>query len=135
MTAFGRDDHVGWFYEWKRGSGDFTLLGAQLILVIFIFGWVFVVMGLYFALLNYMGWLRIDPLEEEVGMDISRHKGAAYAIDSPSTDHVKKLSDSRREVFEDHSSRRGKKNATSDDAEKTSDAADAATAAAGEQEA
>lgn len=108
-NAFGRDDHVGWFYEWGRGSGDFSLMGAQLILVLFIFGWVFVVMGMYFVFLNMMGWLRIDPLEEEVGMDISRHKGSAYVMDSPSHDNVKKLSDNRREIFEDHSSRRGKK--------------------------
>lgn len=71
LAAFGRDDHVGWFYEWGRGSGDFTLMGAQLILVLFIFGWVGVIMGLYFWFLNVMGWFRIDPLEEEVGMDIS----------------------------------------------------------------
>jgi Amt family ammonium transporter len=115
LNAFGRDDHVGWFYEWGRGSGDFTLLGAQLILVLFIFGWVGVVMGLYFIFLNTMGWLRIDPLEEEVGMDISRHKGSAYVMDSPSNDHVKKLSDNRREVFEDHSSRRGKRSSSSND--------------------
>lgn len=40
-------------------------------------------MGVWFYCLNLLGWLRIDPLEEEVGMDISRHKGSAYDI-SPS---------------------------------------------------
>lgn len=48
LAAFGREEHVGWFYEWGRGSGDFTLMGAQLILVAFIFGWVFSIMGGYF---------------------------------------------------------------------------------------
>jgi len=70
------DKYVGWFYEWGRGSGDFTLLGIQLIAVLFIFGWTFVVMGTFFNILNFVDWLRIDPLEEEVGMDISYHKGA-----------------------------------------------------------
>jgi len=133
MAAFGRDDHVGWFYEWKRGSGDFTLLGLQLILVLFIFGWVFSVMGIYFMFLNYMGWFRIDPLEEEVGMDISRHKGSAYVIESPSNDHLKQLTDSRKNIYEDHSSRRGSKKTSSDQGEKTN--SDAADQAAVEQEA
>lgn len=133
QAAFGRDDHVGWFYEWGRGSGDFTLMGAQLVLVLFILGWVGVVMGLYFLFLNAMGWLRIDPLEEEVGMDISRHKGAAYVIDDASADHVKKLTDSRKNIFEDHSSRRGKKLA--DDSGDKKDSAEDAAAQAAEEEA
>lgn len=127
-NAFGRDDHVGWFYEWGRGSGDFTLLGLQLILVLFIIGWVGVVMGLYFVFLNTMGWFRIDPLEEEVGMDISRHKGAAYVIDQPDNDNVKKLNDSRKDVFEDHSSRRGKKSSSESTGDKKPEE-DAATGA------
>jgi Amt family ammonium transporter len=79
--AFGQDEHFGWFYELARGNGDFTLMGIQIIAVLFIFGWTFVVMGVYFVILNYFGWLRINPLEEEVGMDISYHKGAAYNMD------------------------------------------------------
>ena len=30
-SAFGLTKHVGWFYSWGRGSGDFTLLGIQII--------------------------------------------------------------------------------------------------------
>ena len=66
----GAEQAVGWFYEFARGSGDFTLLGTQIIAVLFVFGWTFVVMGTYFYVLNMAGMLRIDPLEEEVGMDI-----------------------------------------------------------------
>lgn len=66
----GVEQAVGWFYEWNRGSGDFTLLGIQLLAVLFVFSWTFVVMGIYFYVLNYFAMLRIDPLEEEVGMDI-----------------------------------------------------------------
>lgn len=95
-------------YHWSEGSGDFTLLGIQLIAVLFIFGWTFVVMGCYFTFLNYMGWLRIDPLEEEVGMDISRHKGSCYDYDStPSEQVVAKLMEDRS------TSGRGSKKATS----------------------
>ena len=42
-------------------------------------------------------------------LSTNSHKGAAYAIDGPSEDHIKKLSDSRKDLFEDHSSRRGSK--------------------------
>jgi Amt family ammonium transporter len=47
-------------------------MGIQLVAVLFIFAWTFTIMGCYFFFLNTMGWFRIDPLEEEVGMDISR---------------------------------------------------------------
>eukprot|EP00957_Ditylum_brightwellii_P052521 3982762-Ditylum_brightwellii.AAC.1 len=69
-------ENIGWFYEWGRGSGNFTLLGIQLIAVLFILAWVFAIMGPFFIILNYYNWLRVDPLEEEVGLDISRHNGS-----------------------------------------------------------
>jgi Amt family ammonium transporter len=70
LAAFNKSEHYGWFYHWGDGSGDGTLLGIQLLAVLFIFSWTFVIMGVYFYCLNLLGWLRIDPLEEEVGMDI-----------------------------------------------------------------
>ena len=98
--AFGMSDHVGWFYSWHRGSGDFTLLGIQLVGVLFIFGWTAVTMGAWFAMLKAMGWLRIDPLEEEAGMDISRHKGPCYDMDGAATkDAVDELNTSRRNLM------------------------------------
>jgi ammonium transporter, Amt family len=95
MDAFGIDKHVGWFYSFARGSGDFTLLGVQLIGVLFIFAWTFTIMGVFFLGLSYFGLLRIDPLEEEVGMDISRHKGSAYDMIVAHPDLVDKLNISR----------------------------------------
>lgn len=95
QEAFGMDEHIGWFYEWGRGSGNFTLLGAQIVSVLFIFGWTAIIMGGFFYILKILGWLRIDPLEEAVGMDISRHKGVAYDIDSPKQELVNQLNDSR----------------------------------------
>ena len=75
-------------------------------------------MGAYFGFLNYMGWFRIDPLEEEVGMDISRHKGSCYDMQAADEDHVKQLEASRSEMVEDRSlnrSRRGMKTSTEND--------------------
>jgi ammonium transporter, Amt family len=97
--AFGKSEHVGWFYSWHRGSGDFTLLGVQLLGVAFIFGWVAVTMGAYFYILKVLGLFRIDALEEEAGMDISRHKGPAYDMDgSAKKEVVEQLNTSRRSL-------------------------------------
>jgi hypothetical protein len=57
-------------------------------------------MGLYFYFLNAMGWFRVDPLEEEVGLDISRHKGAAYDIKEANIEDVKQLNDVRASLVE-----------------------------------
>jgi Amt family ammonium transporter len=93
--AFGLDEHYGWFYAMARDKGDFTLMGIQIIAVLFIFGWTFVTMGVYFVILNFFGWLRISPLEEEVGMDISYHKGAAYSMEPAAPEAVAALDLSR----------------------------------------
>ena len=37
----------------------------------------------YLTLINFIGWFRVDRLEEEVGLDISHHKGAAYDLTGP----------------------------------------------------
>jgi len=101
---FGRSKYVGWFYEWGRGSANFNVMGLQIIAVIFIFSWTFVVMGIFFYILQLMNVLRMDPLEEEAGMDISRHKGAAYDITPPSENVVQELVQRRS----DHGSRHKK---------------------------
>ena len=38
-TAAYATDNLGWFYEWGRGSGNFTLMGVQLVSLLFVFGW------------------------------------------------------------------------------------------------
>ena len=99
-TAFNTVENVGWFYEWARGSGNFTLLGCQLVSVLFVLGWTACIFTPFCMLLKLMNWLRIDPLEEEVGMDISRHKGPAYDMDgSAKSDAVDKLNSSRRDLM------------------------------------
>jgi len=76
-TAFGMTKHVGWFYS----LGDFTLLGVQLISCLWIIAWTSATMGIYVWVLNMFGMLRVDPLDEERGMDISVHGGPAYNLD------------------------------------------------------
>jgi len=80
--AYSQSDHVGWFYEWNRGSGNFTLLGIQLISILFIAAWTSALMYPFFYLLNFFSALRVDPLEEEAGLDISRHRGPGYHVDT-----------------------------------------------------
>jgi Amt family ammonium transporter len=104
-NAYGDGSHSGWFYEWSQGSGDFALMGCQLIAILFIAAWCFVIMGGYFYFLHFMGWFRCDPIEEEAGMDLSRHKGPAYDIQSVDPTVTDALNTSRRHLTLDSSNR------------------------------
>ena len=96
------------FYEWGRGSGNFTLVGIQLVSILFVFGWTSVIFTPFCFVLKYLNWLRIDPLEEEVGMDISRHKGPAYESEgSANAEAIMELSASRRNLMDNAGSGRG----------------------------
>ena len=76
FLAYGQEvKHVGWFYAWGRGSGDFRLMGAQLVGILFILVWCLVIMLPFFVWLDWKGWFRSDPLEEIVGLDTSYHGG------------------------------------------------------------
>jgi len=96
-NAYGQSEHVGWFYEFSRGSGNFTLIGIQLVSILFIIVWTVALMWPFFWTLNFFGALRVDPLEEEAGMDISRHKGPGYTDESSvkATDAVETLKEKR----------------------------------------
>lgn len=74
---YERSDHPGWFYSLREGESDGRLMGLQLIGLLFIFGWVSCIMLPFFIFLNYLGWLRADPLDEIVGLDLSYHEGLA----------------------------------------------------------
>jgi hypothetical protein len=78
-NAYGNSEHVGWFYEWGRGSSDFNLLGCQLVGALFIVAWSTAIMMPFFFGLNYLGWFRADALEEIVGLDVSYHGGINVA--------------------------------------------------------
>jgi ammonium transporter, Amt family len=68
--AYGHSNHPGLFY-----GGDGSLLGAQCVGILFIFGWVVAIMLPFFIVLDMMGWLRSDPLDEIIGLDTSYHGG------------------------------------------------------------
>jgi ammonium transporter, Amt family len=76
LAAYGSDDHVGWFYSIGSGSSDATLLGNQVLAVLFLIGWASCTMTPFFLMLQYFGWLRLESLDELVGLDQSYH-GAA----------------------------------------------------------
>lgn len=82
IDLYENDLNVGWFYEWGRGSGNASLLAAQIVGLLFILTWTVGAMAPFFILLNYLGWFRADSLEEVVGLDISYHGGAVYNSDS-----------------------------------------------------
>ncbi|KAL3913599.1 MAG: hypothetical protein SGILL_006422 [Bacillariaceae sp.] len=109
-NAYSENHNSGWFYEWSEGSGNFTLIGVQLLAVLFVFAWTFTLMGFWFGVLNFMGWFRVDRLEEMVGLDVSRHKGPAYEYSAPHDDSVNKLIERRESKRSlNDSSKRGSK--------------------------
>ena len=68
--AYGTVRDVGVFM-----GGNGTLLGCQLIAVLFVVGWVTVVLFPFFCFLNYMGLFRASTVDEVEGLD-KRYHGA-----------------------------------------------------------
>jgi ammonia channel protein AmtB len=72
LTAYGPDSpvsqHAGVFY-----GGGGALFGCQVVALLFIVGWAVATMAPFFFWLHYFGWLRVDSLEERVGLDRSYH--------------------------------------------------------------
>lgn len=66
------------FYGCFMSGGNGNLLGAQLVTLLFITGWTAVNFGLFFGLLRVLGMFRVDPKDEEEGLDHSYHGGSAY---------------------------------------------------------
>lgn len=65
-AAYGSDqEHFGWFFN----LSDASLLSSQCLEVLFITGWVTLTMLPLFGYLNYIGWFRVNALEEFVGLD------------------------------------------------------------------
>ncbi|KMZ69380.1 Ammonium transporter 1 member 3 [Zostera marina] len=82
---FADEKYVIQVYNRKPGTpyglfmgGGGKLLGAQVIQILVITGWVFVLMGSLFFTLNKIGLLRISEKDEMTGMDLARHGGLAY---------------------------------------------------------
>ncbi|GAX11926.1 ammonium transporter, Amt family [Fistulifera solaris] len=83
----------GLFYS--EGGFDGHLLLVQVCCIFWIIGWVSCVTTPFFMLLNAAGMFRVDPLEEEVGLDISSHRGSAYDISGPRKEDVDELMEVR----------------------------------------
>lgn len=79
-------------------GGDGVLLGIQIIGVLVIFGWCFAVFAPFCLALKFMNLLRIESIEEDVGMDISRHKGPAYRVHGVDNEAIDTLNLSRRKL-------------------------------------
>lgn len=67
--AFGEKNDVGIFM-----GGNGTLLGCQVVGIMFVVGWVTLLMIPFFYFLNYLGWLRAAPVDEVEGLDSRYHK-------------------------------------------------------------
>jgi Amt family ammonium transporter len=93
MTQAGYPDsgHQGWFFN----GSDLSLLACQIAAICWIIGWVTVIMTPFFIVLNMLNLFRVDALEEEVGLDISHHRGAAYDLSGPAKEDVEELMEIR----------------------------------------
>lgn len=68
---YGSAEHVGLFHSIfdRFNSVDFTLLGAQLVGIMFIIGWAVGLMVPFFFVLDRLGLFRSDALDEIEGLD------------------------------------------------------------------
>ncbi|KAL7530664.1 hypothetical protein ACHAXR_003618 [Thalassiosira sp. AJA248-18] len=78
--VYGHSNH----HSLTHGSSDATLLGTNLVGLLFIMSWVLVTMLPFFFVLSYLGWFRTDSLEEIIGLDPHTHQ----APDSITKQHL-----------------------------------------------
>ncbi|XP_047336574.1 ammonium transporter 1 member 1-like [Impatiens glandulifera] len=83
---FAEEKYVNEVYPGQVGrpfgllmGGGWGLLGANVVEILVIFGWVSVTMGPLFLILKKLKLLRISAEDEMAGMDLTRHGGFAYA--------------------------------------------------------
>lgn len=86
-ALFAKEEFVNEVYPGRTGrphglfmGGGGRLLGAHVIQILVIVGWVSATMGPLFFLLHKLSLLRISPEDEMAGMDLTRHGGNAYAF-------------------------------------------------------
>merc|ERR1712160_109071 len=87
--AYSLTNEGGLFY------GDTNILVCQICGVLWVVGWGAVTMTPFFMALKFLGMFRVDALEEEVGLDISHHRGAAYDLTPTKNDLVEELTEVR----------------------------------------
>ena len=76
-------------------GGDGSLLLCELYAVLWVIAWVALTMTPFFLLLKVLGMFRVDALEEEVGLDISHHRGSAYDLSGAKQEDVEELMEVR----------------------------------------
>ncbi|XP_010467254.1 PREDICTED: ammonium transporter 1 member 2-like [Camelina sativa] len=93
---FARKQYIIEVYGGENGrpygllmGGGVKLLGAQIIQIIAIFGWVTITMGSLFFMLHKINLLRVSADEEKVGLDMTFHGGFAYGAHLEDADWVK----------------------------------------------
>jgi len=91
----------GLFYHINDGEVNADLLLVEVIGVGCIIGWVVAVMLPFFIILKLLGMFRVDPFEEDLGLDQSHHKGAAYHLEGEPTKEPEAEPEEEVEVFED----------------------------------
>ncbi|KAL7525350.1 hypothetical protein ACHAWF_001327, partial [Thalassiosira exigua] len=82
--AYGEVNDVGVFM-----GGNGTLLACQVVGVLFVVGWVTVIMFPFFGWIHYQGWLRADTIDEVEGLDIRYHQTVTsreYVLEQPNVD-------------------------------------------------
>ena len=75
--------------------GDGELFAAECVTILFVTGWVTAIMLPFFLLLNHFGLFRVSAVDEQVGLDISKHGGAAYVLAEPSEQALKDFKDGK----------------------------------------
>ena len=133
--AYGDHGHYGWFYMWGMGSGDGSLLAAQICGILWVVAWVCAIMTPFFYILKMLDLFRVDSLEEEVGCDLSHHKGFAYDSSGVPDESTLEKFDLQRSAHQlEISQRRGKVVENSKVSNGDAAAAPASTPAAQEEE-
>ena len=89
-VAAYNDAKPGVFY-----GGDGKLLLLEFYTVLWIIGWVALTMTPFFMVLKVLGMFRVDALEEEVGLDISHHRGSAYDLSGAKQEDIEELMEVR----------------------------------------
>ena len=79
ITAYGKTGIEGFLY-----SGKLDMMGAQVVGVAAVTGWVCANMCPFFVILNCLGIFRVSKEVEEIGMDESEHGGGAYNMNKES---------------------------------------------------
>eukprot|EP00899_Mesostigma_viride_P021599 jgi/Mesvir1/29440/Mv23021-RA.1 len=86
MDAYGKSDNTnphGVFY-----GGKFKLLGVQMLGIVVIIAWTVGLIAPLFFVLSKLGVLRVSEQDERVGMDVSKHGGSAYAMETLTLNRV-----------------------------------------------